>query len=78
VTAPISTAAATRLADGRMDLSFTALAGYTCEVEASTNLIDWLPLGAATPRGDGTAGFTDPEAPARVQRFYRARQVPLP
>lgn len=78
VTAPISTAAATRLADGRMDLSFTALAGYACEVEASTNLVDWIPLGAATPRGNGTAGFTDPEAPARVQRFYRARQVPLP
>jgi type 1 fimbria pilin len=78
VTAPITTATAARLPDGRLQLSFTALAGYACEVQASTNLVDWIPLGPANPQGDGTAVFTDSETPARAQRFYRARQVPLP
>lgn len=41
-------------------------------VEYSTNLTDWLPLGPATPR----YGFTDTNAPAAPQRFYRLRAPP--
>lgn len=38
-------------------------------VEYSTNLVNWLPLGSATPR----YGFTDTNAPASPQRHYRLR-----
>lgn len=56
---------------GGTNVSFTltnSLAGvYT--VEYSTNLTDWLPLGPATPRHE----FTDTNAPAVSQRYYRLR-----
>jgi len=38
-------------------------------VEYTTNLLDWLFLGPATPR----YGFADPKAPADPQRYYRLR-----
>ena len=38
-------------------------------VESSTNLADWEFLGPATPRYE----FTDTNAPAVPQRFYRLR-----
>jgi hypothetical protein len=38
-------------------------------VEYSTNLTDWFFLGPATPR----YGFTDTNAPAQPQRYYRLR-----
>lgn len=38
-------------------------------VEYTTNLTDWLPLGPATPRYQ----FTDTNAPASPQRYYRLR-----
>ncbi|MDB6125237.1 MAG: hypothetical protein JWQ71_4230, partial [Pedosphaera sp.] len=42
-----------------------ASGAYT--VQYSTNLVDWLPLGPATPR----YLFTDTNAPALPQRYYR-------
>ena len=36
-------------------------------VQYSTNLVNWLPLGPATPR----YLFTDTNAPAGPQRYYR-------
>ena len=36
-------------------------------VQYSTNLVDWFPLGPATPR----YLFTDTNAPAGPQRYYR-------
>jgi hypothetical protein len=38
-------------------------------VEVTTNLIDWLFLGPAIPR----YLFTDTNAPAEPQRYYRLR-----
>ena len=38
-------------------------------VEYTTNLMDWLFLGPATPRYE----FTDTNAPAVPQRYYRLR-----
>ena len=38
-------------------------------MEYTTNFVDWLPLGPATPR----YGFTDTNAPAVPQRYYRLR-----
>jgi len=43
-------------------------------VEYSTNLIDWFFLGPATPR----YLFTDTNAPAEPQRYYRLRSEPSP
>ena len=38
-------------------------------VEYTTNLMDWLFLGPATPRYE----FTDTNAPTNPQRYYRLR-----
>ena len=43
------------------------LGSYT--VEYSTNLVNWQPLGPASPR----YLFTDTNAPAAPQRLYRLR-----
>jgi hypothetical protein len=46
-------------------LSNSMVGSYT--VQYSTNLVNWLPLGLATPR----FLFTDTNAPANPQRYYR-------
>jgi hypothetical protein len=46
-------------------LSNSVLGSYT--VQYSTNLVNWLPLGPATPR----YFYTDTNAPALPQRYYR-------
>jgi hypothetical protein len=56
---------------GRTNVTFAltnSIAG-AFSVECSTNLVDWLFLGPATPRYE----FTDTNAPAMPQRFYRLR-----
>ena len=56
---------------GGTNIVFT-LTGATAgafRVEYSTNLVDWLYLGSATPRYE----FADPAALATPQRFYRLR-----
>jgi hypothetical protein len=45
-----------------------ATGGYT--VEVTSDLVNWLPLGPATPRYQ----FTDTNAPAGPTRYYRLRQ----
>jgi hypothetical protein len=52
---------------GAVTIGWTAVAGQTYTVEASTNLIDWSPL--ATSLTSGT--FT--ETPAAPYKFYRLR-----
>ena len=51
----------------QFSLSNSVLGAYT--VQYSTNLLNWLPLGPATPR----YLFTDTNAPALPQRYYRLR-----
>ncbi|MHC1768561.1 MAG: NHL repeat-containing protein [Verrucomicrobiia bacterium] len=46
--------------------------GEWAEVQASTDLINWLPVG--TNRVDTVDEFSDPESSAHPVRFYRARQ----
>jgi len=42
-------------------------------IEASTNLVDWLPLTTVTvTNSDGTARFADPNSASFSHRFYRA------
>lgn len=48
-------------------LSGSSLGSFT--VEYTTDLVDWLPLGLATPR----YLFTDTNAPAVPQRYYRLK-----
>ena len=48
--------------------------GFTCLIEASTNLVDWQPIQYFVAT-NSPAYFTDFSAPYYNQRFYRA--VPL-
>jgi hypothetical protein len=57
--------------------SFSGPAGLTVVIEASTNLVDWVPMQtnalSAEPRS-----FVDPDSPAFAQRFYRLRVQAAP
>ncbi|MCL4181642.1 MAG: immunoglobulin domain-containing protein [Verrucomicrobia bacterium] len=44
-----------------------------CQIEVSTNLVDWTTAGTVTC-SSGLGEFTLPEAPAAEHRFYRARE----
>lgn len=60
-----------RAAAGAFEFAFTGPPGvYT--VLASTNLVAWSNIGAATNKL-GTALFTDREANLSPQKFYRVR-----
>lgn len=43
------------------------------QVEASSNLLDWTPVGEAAPTEPGLFGFTDTQPASEKPRFYRAR-----
>jgi hypothetical protein len=54
-----------------LQISGTTGASYT--VLASTNLLDWRPLGPAAETTAGSFEFTDADTPGHAQRFYRVR-----
>ncbi len=56
---------------GQIILEIAARNTVTVRIEASTNLVDWIPVGNAVSTG-GTAQFIDPDTLASKQRFYRA------
>ncbi len=56
-------------------LCMTGEAGRDYEVLASTNLIDWAPIGLMLPK-DQLFGYLDRDATNFIYRFYQARQVP--
>jgi len=56
---------------GTVELQFSAPAGPVYLVEASTNLVDWEAIGAATKQPDGSFEFDDPGAAKLPNRFYR-------
>lgn len=62
-----------RLEDGSFRLQFYSVAGASYSVLASTNLTDWTLLGLATEPWAGEFQFTDADAGANPQRFYRLR-----
>jgi hypothetical protein len=62
-----------RQPDGRVQLSISAPALQTPVVEASTNLVDWEPIGVAVDQGNGLFQFEDPEAARYSSRFYRVK-----
>jgi hypothetical protein len=53
-------------------LNFSGNSNATYRVWASTNFVDWTPLGAATQTTPGWFQFLDPEAASLPDRFYRA------
>jgi len=50
----------------------TGQPGRFYQIEASTNLVDWVPVVAGRASSDGTLEFRDPEAALHQARFYRA------
>ena len=64
-----------RLADGRVSLSFDGESGWRYCVEASTNLIDWLPI-AIEFSVNGVVRVIDPAVDGSGSRFYRAVMDP--
>jgi hypothetical protein len=56
---------------GHAGLRFSAQSGQVFLIQASTNLVDWQLVGAATDRGDGWFEWQDPAAPNFQNRFYR-------
>ena len=64
-------AALQRLANGMSTFRFYGEAGTNYVVQASTNLVDWLPLATNQVSGLGYLEFTDVGAINRAQCFYR-------
>ena len=59
------------LTESGFQLSLTGAAGLPYAIEASTNLLNWMPLTTVT-NASRTAALTDPDATNYPRRFYRA------
>lgn len=57
---------------GRFGFTVLSLPGRNVVIEASTNLLDWLPLATNTPTTNSFQ-FSDPDSELLPRRFYRAR-----
>lgn len=67
---PVTLQSMTNRASG-VRLSFTGPAGKAYVAQASTNLVDWEPVGLATNSGNGTFEFEEAKAAGYRSRFYR-------
>jgi hypothetical protein len=65
----------TVLASGTVQLTLKAPLQTAVEVLASSDLIEWTPLGQVQPSTEPIS-FLDPELAEHPLRFYQARQVP--
>jgi hypothetical protein len=63
----------TRLPNGAFQFEYTANAGFSGTVYASTNLAQWISIGPATPISTGLYQFTDLAATNHPRRFYQLR-----
>jgi hypothetical protein len=63
------------LGRGRVRLELAGESTAHQLIEASTNLMDWQPIGVATERTPGMFEFTDPGAAGAPARFYRVRSL---
>jgi VCBS repeat-containing protein len=68
--APLSFDSEAMTASG-YNLHLSAPWGYVCVIEASTNLVDWIPIFTNSTLS-GSFGFTDQTATNIPSRFYRA------
>jgi hypothetical protein len=62
-----------KLGDGAFQFTYTNGSARSYSVYASTNLIDWSAIGAATQISSGQYEFTDPNSPEAPHRFYHLR-----
>jgi len=62
-----------KLANGAFQLGYSNNGGAAYTLYASTNLINWTPLGTPTQALPGFFQFTDPEATNLSRRFYQLR-----
>ena len=62
----------TPLSDGRFQLRLVGAAGAGYDIQASTNLVDWMTVQTNSPFA-GTLIFTDDDATNFTQHFYRGR-----
>ena len=60
---------------GLFQLTATGDDGHSYRLEASTNLVDWVPVVTNTI-SSGTGTFTDSSASGQPQRFYRLILIP--
>ncbi|MEO5803984.1 MAG: gamma-glutamyltransferase [Verrucomicrobiota bacterium] len=63
----------TKLPDGTFQFAYSNSDGQTYSVFASTNLVDWQSIGAATQTSPGWFQFTDPNTGNVPYRFYQLR-----
>jgi hypothetical protein len=59
------------LGDGRFQFTLIAEAGHNYDIQATTNLVDWVTI-STVPNPTGTITVTDNNAPLYRYRFYRA------
>jgi len=64
----------TSVTDGNFTAQVTGPHGLY-EVQASTNLVDWVTLTSVSINGNGSGSFADPQLPTIPSRFYRAVKV---
>src|ERR1043166_8369448 len=62
-----------KLSDGRFQFAYSNTSSQNGTIHASTNLLDWSPVGAATQISAGLYQFTDPAASNYARRFYQLR-----
>jgi hypothetical protein len=60
-----------RLTNGWFQISLMSAPGTAIEVQASSNLVNWVPLFVVT-NDTGLVQVTDPTAAGLNRRFYRA------
>ena len=64
-------------ADGAFEFSYDdSSATQNYSIYASTNMVDWAPIGPATRVGPTRYRFTDTAASSYVERFYQLRATP--
>ena len=76
INAPAFNLSGVALQGGLFSFSYASDAGATYVIQASTNLVDWVPLSTNVASG-GTARFTN-AVNAAGARFYRAGRMPAP
>ena len=59
-------------ADGTTRLQFVGNNSKSYQIEVSTDIVNWAPVGTCTADGDGNVEFTDLNAANQPLRFYRA------
>jgi hypothetical protein len=69
----ISLANVRMLGSGALQFAYTNSSGQSYSVYASTNLVNWLPIGAAAQISPGIYQFTDTTATNLPRRFYQLR-----